>query len=185
MKSIKILRFGKLLPVEQTGNFGIDGYHNAPEKDGFYCFNNKFIELFLVGEKMYERDIYHGEIVDGYLWTHLTPKKRNLIIEQKGSWNKIRVQDYNKILKNVFNTEVTCYEDGYIYKYAKDHLEIFCTHETVLKNVKRGFNKYKSRGVEKSNEIWEINDDRYMSRWNYYQDLIRVQKEKHDESCKC
>ena len=184
MKSIKITRFGKLLPEKQSGNFGKDGYHNAPEAEGFYCFNTKFIEHFLVGEKIYERDVYHADIVDGYIWIHLTPPKRNYIIAQCNDWYKIRVQDYNKILTSVYNSEVTWYECGTAIKYAKDHLEIFCTKETILKNVRKGFNKYKTRGQEKSSEFWDANEKRWYDTWKFNNDLRQEQKEKYDEERK-
>src|SRR5574344_1227620 len=99
MKSIKITRFGKMLSEKQSGNFGKDGYHNAPEAEGFYCFNTKFIERFLVGEKMYERDLYHADIVDGHIWIHLTPPKRNYIVAQHNNDSTI-TEIYNHKLFN-------------------------------------------------------------------------------------
>lgn len=181
MKSIEIIRFGKLLPVTQTGNFLQDGYHNAPAKEGYYCFNKKFMQHFLVGNRVYERDFYQAEIVGGTMWVHLTPKKRNMILAQHGSWNLIRVEDYHKILKSLYNSEVTYYkpEFGGLGKYAKDHLEFFCTEDTILKNVKKRFNKYKNRGREKSLEIEDLLYDKECDRFEYYMNFNR---DKQDEA---
>lgn len=163
---IDIVRYGKMLPVKQTGNFGGEDFHNAPEPEGFYCFNKIFYEPFLVGEKRYERDRYHATIVDGYIWIHIEPK-RNMIIEQKDSWFKIRVQDYKKIMINNYRAHVEKFDGNWKIKYAKDHLEIFCTKETKLANVRKAFNKAKHRGIEKSNEIYNENDEREMRRWDF------------------
>lgn len=181
MKTIKISRFGKLIPEMQKENYGKDGFHNAPAPCGFYCFNQKFVEHFLVGDKIYKRDLYHAEIVDGYVWTHLEPPKRNYIAAQHNSWYKVRVQDYNKILRSVYNSEVFSFEHQ--VTYAKDHLELFCTYETIFKNIRKGFNKYKSRGMERSHELWDEMSDKARERYAYYRKFNENLKELKDGFC--
>lgn len=168
MKSIKIKRFGKLIPVNQDGNYLDDGFHNAPEANGFYCFNYKHYEGFLVGERIYNRDLYFGEIVGGYIWVHLKPKS-NMIIKQVNDWYKIRYEDYHKIYTKNYGNSVFNYNTQ--IPYARDHLEIFCTDETIIKNVRKGFNKYKNRGAEKSSEIEDINSDREYEKYVYYKEF--------------
>lgn len=181
MKSIKVTRFGKLLPVSQAGNFGKDGFHNAPENEGFYCFNTKFIEHFLSSHCMYKNDVYHGEIVDGTIWVHLEPPQKNMILSRYNSWYLIRAKDYNKILTSLYNSQVTSFDKYFgSQKYAKDHLEIFCTKDTVFKNIHKGFNKYKTRGKERSDEIFEELWEKESDRYSYYANFNKEKTYEND-----
>ena len=172
---INITRYGKLIPVKQEDNFGTDGFHNAPEEYGFYCFNQKFKELFLVGDKIYDRDIYSGVAYDGLIYIHLEPPKP-MIIKRVGGWFQVRVKDYQKILSKRYLNEVTRYQDGYTMNYARDHLELFCTKETKIRNVRKGFNKHKHRGVVKSHELSDIKWQKEMDRWEYYRSITTEEK---------
>lgn len=136
-----------MLSVEQKGNFGLDGFHNAPEKYGYYCFNKKYVEPFLYCWKEGFPDRYTTNIVGGYIWIHLEPPM-NLIIERCNSWYKIRAEEYHKIFikhypLNVLSNRVSC---G--LKCSFDGLEIFCTEETKLSLVKKCFNKELTRKTE-------------------------------------
>lgn len=169
MKHINIKRYGKLIPTNQEGNYGKDGFHNAPEKLGFYCFDRRYFEPFLVGDKMFQRDVYYGKITGGYLWVHNEPPEPNMIIQRHNSWFKIRAEDYHKIFNNNYYNSVFSVE--YDMKYAKDSLELFCTSETKITHVRKGFNKQKHRGAEKDSEWWDINDQKETSRYDYYNEL--------------
>lgn len=161
-----------MIPVDQDGNYSLDGFHNAPEAKGFYCFNFKYYEGFLVGERLYQRDLYFADIVGGYIWVHLKPKNRSLIIKQVNDWYKIRTEDYHNILKQNYGKHVYNFHEK--IHYVRDDLEIFCTEETILSNIRKGFNKYKNRGAEKSSVIEDINSTREYEKYLYYKNYNKL-----------
>lgn len=167
MTPIKVKRYGKFIPIDQTGNYGEDGFHNAPVKRGFYCFDYRYEEDFLVGEKRFERDLYYADIVGGFIWIHLEPKK-TMIQREVGGWYQIRVEDYHAIIK-YHKWRCIKTKDG--IGYSKDHLEIFCDHETILKNTRKVFNKLKTRGARRSCEMSDAVWKKMIDKYNYYSDF--------------
>lgn len=156
MRKIEIRRFGKMLPLVQKDNYGKDGFHSAPEKEGFYVFPLKGIELFLAGHVLYENDFYGAEIVGGTVWIHTKPKKQSMILKEYNQcWYKVYVSDYFKIIEGNYYPN-----DGSNrfpkMRYSKDFEEIFCTKETIIKNVLKLKNKYKERKIKEEMDLLNI-----------------------------
>jgi len=145
-KGLLLCRFGGINIVKQKNNYGKDGFHNAPERYGFYAFPYPYVEMFLAGStKMNEikAGVYKKfKAVEGNIWSHLEPRNKSDIIEQKNGWYKTTVEVYLKSLK-------ICYANDSGYNQAKygmpnrknpysfvskDHLEVFLTRETILKD---------------------------------------------------
>lgn len=155
--------------IKQKGNFGrykkdSDGemtYHEAPEKYGYYAFIFPYIELFLLGSPVnkvgkgkdngmsngfagrftekkshtYKKFIASG----GTLWTHLKPRKRSMILEEKGSWYKVNVADFYKIINQTMAKQHG-ESVGFGYPvginaaraFSNDHFEVFITRDTKI-----------------------------------------------------
>jgi len=64
---MKFIRIGGLSPVKQKGNYGEDGFHNAPAKRGIYAFPFGVFEPYLLTgsfeDKWEKVKDYHGNIV--------------------------------------------------------------------------------------------------------------------------
>ena len=56
MRHIQVSRYGKFIPKKQENNYGNDTYHSAPAPFGFYCFDIRHIERFLVGH-VYKKQV--------------------------------------------------------------------------------------------------------------------------------
>lgn len=134
MKHIQCRRFGKFIPVAQTNNYGNETFHSAPEPYGFYCFDVRHIERFLVGHVFRKNDFYKSTIVGGEIWIHHVPQNRNMILAEHNSWFLIDVRNYYKIVDSYYIKDRNC---------SKDHYEIFCTPNTKLGISTLGYNKYK------------------------------------------
>lgn len=160
IKGLSLARYGGLNMVKQKNNYGNDTYHSAPERYGFYAFIFPYIELFLIGStkvKEYDEGTYKKFTPKGgEIWTHLRPPSASMIIQAKGSWFKVRVDDMPAICKKAFAKEVGYQYAQEIYNYgdlnnpdrkiqryspmnkapyanlSKDHLEVFVCRDTIL-----------------------------------------------------
>lgn len=155
--------------IKQKGNFGRfkndeDGemtYHEAPERYGYYAFIYPYIELFLLGSPVNKagknnKDRSQGQYAgrfqekksrtykkfiatDGTLWTHLKPRKQSMILEEKGSWYKVNVSDFYKVIsQSMASLHGESVGMGFpvginpTYTFSKDHLEVFVTRDTKI-----------------------------------------------------
>jgi hypothetical protein len=163
---ISLCRYGGIGKfIKQKGNFegSIDSeemsFHQAPERKGYYAFIFPYVELFLLGSPVNKSGKDHngntnhrGRFMEkeskmykkffassGTIWTHLKPKNRHMLLEQKGCWYKINVSDFHIVLKGHIG-ELTKELKGSGYKsvknpykfYSKDDMEVFITAETKI-----------------------------------------------------
>lgn len=135
-------------------------FHEAPERYGFYAFIYPYIELFLLGSPVNKKgkgkentgSQYAGRFqeqdarvykkfkaVDGTLWTHLKPHKQSMILEERGSWYKVHVSDFYRVINKTLAVQhgesvgmgfPVGVSGSYIF--AKDHLEVFITRDTKI-----------------------------------------------------
>lgn len=144
-KGLTLCRYGGINIVKQKGNYGKDGFHNAPERHGFYAFPFPYVEIFLAASTKLN-EIHAGvykkfKAYDGYIWSHLKPQKESDIIEVKNSWYKTTVSVFKKSLKICYANDSSYIQSKYgmpnrknPYSFvSKDHLEVFVTRETVLR----------------------------------------------------
>lgn len=164
-KKLHLCRYGGIgKMIKQKGNYDRKSdrtYHQAPERKGFYAFLHPFIEFFLLGSPVNVKKTETGQrlpqgrfleakngtykqfiATDGTIWTHLKPKKRSMILDEVGSWYKVRVEDmYILINQEVAKLNKSIREDDYFktlgYKsvlsfYSKDHFEVFITKDTKI-----------------------------------------------------
>lgn len=154
--------------IKQKGNFGRfkndeDNemtYHEAPERYGYYAFIYPYIELFLLGSPVNKKGKKNTECysdyvgrfqekkarvykkfvaTDGTLWTHLKPHKQHMILEEKGSWYKVYVKDFYKVINKAMAIQHGenvgfGFPHGVNGSYAvsNDHLEVFITRDTKI-----------------------------------------------------
>lgn len=137
MKHIQVSRYGKFIPKKQENNYGNDTYHSAPAPFGFYCFDIRHIERFLVGHVYKKQDYYKSTIISGEIWIHHVPQKRNMILAEHNTWFLIDVRNYFKIVDKYAISD-------FVENHSKDHYEIFCTPQTKLGLSQHCYNKYKT-----------------------------------------
>jgi hypothetical protein len=145
-KGLLFCRFGGLNIVRQKNNYGKKGFHNAPERYGFYAFPFPYVEMFLAAStKMNEikSGVYKKfKASEGYIWSHLEPRNKSDIIEVNNDWFKTTIEVYKKSLKICYANDAGCNQFQYgmpnrknPYSFvSKDHLEVFITRETILKD---------------------------------------------------
>ena len=161
---ISLCRYGGIgKHIKQKGNYSKSeesSYHKAPESKGYYAFIFPYVELFLLGSPVNKagkngdtnKGQCRGRFVEkearvykkfhassGTIWTHLKPKKRSMIIEEKGSWVKINVSDFSKVLSQSIADEIKGIRTNYsvklkspFYYVSKDHMEVFITKDTKI-----------------------------------------------------
>lgn len=144
-QGISLCRFGGLNIIRQKNNYGKSGFHNAPERHGFYAFPFTFVEMFLAASTK-QKEIKEGtykrfNAVEGFLWTHLKPARQADIIDENESWYKVSIEGYVKALKicyandsaeNQFKYGMPNRANPYTF-VSRDHLEVFITRQTVIK----------------------------------------------------
>lgn len=144
-KGVLLSRYGGLNIVKQKNNYGEDYFHSAPERYGFYAFIYPFVELFLVmstKKKEVEEGTYKKfKAIDGYIWTHLEPKKKSQIIEVKNSWFKIPVSALPGAISKIYAKDSMSMSEAFDIKgtrinpyslTTRDHLEVFICRETKI-----------------------------------------------------
>lgn len=168
---VQLVRFGGIgKQIKQKGNYGnskkeednLMGFHEAPEKKGFYAFIHPFVELFLLGSpvnkkgkvkaaesgvngyagRFQERDarvIKKFNATGGTIWTHLKPRKGSMILEEKGAWYKVNVSDFYKIINIALATQHgESVGMGFpvgvsgSYIFSNDAFEVFVTKDTKI-----------------------------------------------------
>lgn len=163
---ITLCRYGGIGKfIKQKGNFNSKvvseemSFHQAPERKGYYAFIFPYIELFLLGSpvnksgkdaegntknrgrfmekesKMYKKFFASS----GTIWTHMKPKKRHMMLEEKGCWYKINVSDFSIILQHHIAditkgaTAMGFKETKNPYRiFSKDDMEVFLTKDTKI-----------------------------------------------------
>jgi len=152
MKKLRLARYGGLSAVRQkhyTTNYQKMGFHDAPERYGFYAFLFPYIDLFLLtgetgklknGEFKKKRDKiavpYKKFSVEGDIWTHiyLDKKYRYLIKDKRGKWFKINSNDFIKIFKKEYAKMTGEYIELITHNYKKERVNnIFFTVKNPYK----------------------------------------------------
>jgi hypothetical protein len=166
IKKISLCRYGGIGKlIKQKGNFDNKEdseemhFHQAPERKGYYAFIFPYIELFLLGSpvnvsgkdhngttnhrgrfmekdsKMYKRFF----ATSGTIWTHMKPKKRHMLLEEKGSWYKIDIKNFSTVLKHHIGDTTKQAQDSLLTGtnnpytvYSKDDMEVFITRDTKI-----------------------------------------------------
>tara|TARA_Y100001960_G_scaffold331745_1_gene429766 strand:+ start:1342 stop:1857 length:516 start_codon:yes stop_codon:yes gene_type:complete len=163
-KKVTLARYGGIgKVVKQKGNYSSNEddmtFHQAPERYGYYAFIFPYIELFLLGSpvnKAGKEDEQPGRsrgrfvekkakiykkffATDGTLWTHMEPKKRHMVIAERGGWYKVNVSDLHRILENHISESQKAgakmgfspHQNPYSY-FSKDDMEVFITRDTKI-----------------------------------------------------
>lgn len=163
-------RVGGLSPVKQKGyDASMPTFHCPPARKGIYAFMWPYIEPFLLGGDFpgqnrnacstsrldqWKRDGMRKFTHDGELWSHFydTAKELHCGIEYKGSWVKVHVNDYGRIIKKVFHDDIKCvmgyggeapsdpYKWGQGGNICRDSLEIFIERPNPGKVERKEFN---------------------------------------------
>ena len=165
-RKLNLCRYGGIgKMIKQKGNYDRKtemSFHQAPERYGFYAFIFPLVELFLLGSPVNVSksestgirapqgrflELKNGSYkkftaFDGTIWTHLKPKKRSMILDEIGSWYKVRVEDIHILLnQEIANMNKQLRMDSFYkhlgYKailnfYSKDHFEVFVTKDTKI-----------------------------------------------------
>lgn len=163
---ITLARYGGIGKLVKQKNNYVAGneeiYHNAPERKGYYAFIFPYIELFLLGSPVNaskndwdENRSNRGRFVEkkahvykkffatgGTIWTHMMPKKRHMILEEKGGWVKINVSDFSVVLGHYLSDLGRSARSSHGYSlevakqpfriYSKDDMEVFITRDTKI-----------------------------------------------------
>lgn len=142
-RGITLCRFGGLGMVKQKGNYGKDGFYNAPERYGFYAFLYQFVDIYLASstQRIAKDNYKRFNVIDGFIWTHIKPSKDRLIVEKVNSWYKVSIETFIKCVKKAYAMDSGSLEakfsepsrnNPYCHYISRDHLEVFITRDTVI-----------------------------------------------------
>lgn len=114
---MKFIRIGGLSPVKQKGNYGKDGFHNAPARRGIYAFPFGVFEPFLLTGR---HDKW--EVIKEDVGNTVDAKYRNKKYYLRFKEDKIFPMKPKKPRRFYYNGPIWCHLDNYLSRKEKKYI---------------------------------------------------------------